>query len=450
MSVNAGDRTGTIKVDVGAVKRSERIDGSVASLNLEGLTAIIDIEDNTDQFKVTNLSVGDGPLRVDLDNSELLSLDLEPFGFTAREQNGELVPDGALSMEAFYNNILGDTTARLSYIAPALAGFTVGAAYEYGDPISLSTGGPLTGVFSNDGSPWSVATGECFQRKRIGARIAFDSPLNVEVVPVACGEASFDADADGILDNIDNCPFTRNVTQTDSDNDSNGDACDNCPVVSNSDQVDMDDETGDACDPDIDGDNIDNSIDNCPVTSNQNQANLDNDGLSDSCDNSNDTDTDNDGVLDTADNCPMDPNADQENLDGDRFGCVCEDDRDGDGVANNNDNCAVYPNPGQGDFNNDGIGNHCECKFTAEIEALGPWQDVDKTDLTPIPGTVARACQQVNIDNSTIAIFDYSTSPDPFRISYFEFDTNDSPMIGNSQSLDGQRSCALLLRCDVQ
>lgn len=38
-----------------------------------------------------------------------------------------------------------------------------------------------------------------------------------------------DADLDGILDAIDNCPTVPNFSQTDSDGDGYGDACDNCP-----------------------------------------------------------------------------------------------------------------------------------------------------------------------------------------------------------------------------
>ena len=58
-----------------------------------------------------------------------------------------------------------------------------------------------------------------------------------------------DADGDGILDNVDNCPSTYNPNQADGDGDGRGDVCDNCPATANASQADADgDGTGDACD----------------------------------------------------------------------------------------------------------------------------------------------------------------------------------------------------------
>ena len=79
-----------------------------------------------------------------------------------------------------------------------------------------------------------------------------------------------DADGDGILDDVDNCPETYNPTQTDTDGDG----------------------MGDACDPDIDGDGDLNAADNCPYTANSNQSDLDKDGIGDVCD----PDADGDGI----------------------------------------------------------------------------------------------------------------------------------------------------------
>ena len=79
-----------------------------------------------------------------------------------------------------------------------------------------------------------------------------------------------DADLDGILDDVDNCPDTYNPTQIDTDGDG----------------------TGDACDPDIDGDADLNAADNCPYNANANQSDLDKDGIGDVCD----PDADGDGI----------------------------------------------------------------------------------------------------------------------------------------------------------
>ena len=59
-----------------------------------------------------------------------------------------------------------------------------------------------------------------------------------------------DADNDGVLDLVDNCPTTANPDQADTDGDGIGDACDNCPAVANADQADTDgDGIGDVCEP---------------------------------------------------------------------------------------------------------------------------------------------------------------------------------------------------------
>ena len=65
------------------------------------------------------------------------------------------------------------------------------------------------------------------------------------VFATACNN---DADNDGVLDALDNCPNTPNPTQADLDMDGAGDACDNCPTTSNVGQADGDgDGVGDAC-----------------------------------------------------------------------------------------------------------------------------------------------------------------------------------------------------------
>ncbi len=60
-----------------------------------------------------------------------------------------------------------------------------------------------------------------------------------------------DSDDDSIPDDVDNCPYDPNPSQTNSDSDSHGDACDNCPLVDNEDQEDSNGNgIGDACDTD--------------------------------------------------------------------------------------------------------------------------------------------------------------------------------------------------------
>lgn len=154
-------------------------------------------------------------------------------------------------------------------------------------------------------------------------------------------ETPVDTDADGVPDEIDNCPLTPNPDQDDADGDGLGDVCDDFPT-----------------DPanDIDGDLVSGDIDNCPLTPNPDQLDLDGDGAGDACD----PDDDNDGVEDTLDNCSLTPNPDQLDLDGDGAGDVCDPDDDDDGVEDTLDNCPLFANPGQGDLDGDGTGDLCD------------------------------------------------------------------------------------------
>ena len=180
-----------------------------------------------------------------------------------------------------------------------------------------------------------------------------------------------DADGDGVLNGVDNCPNTANADQADADGDGIGDVCedsdgdgvfdpvDNCPNTANADQADADgDGTGDVCE-DSDGDGVFDPVDNCPNTANADQADVDGDGIGDVCE-----DSDGDGVFDNVDNCPTVANADQADADGDGTGDVCEDD-DNDGVFNANDNCPNTANADQADGNGDGVGDVCDTSYEA-------------------------------------------------------------------------------------
>ena len=150
-----------------------------------------------------------------------------------------------------------------------------------------------------------------------------------------------DADKDGIMDYLDNCPSVANPDQADTDpgvsicglegdgpgvtpqpcltmapGDGIGDKCDNCPTKINKDQKDSDAKTVCKVLPaDMGGGT---------------KCELQSDGYGDACD-----------------NCPLVFNADQHDSDGDGVGDAC-------------DNCPNIHNPDQADANGNGVGDACE------------------------------------------------------------------------------------------
>ena len=217
---------------------------------------------------------------------------------------------------------------------------------------------------------------------------------NADDIPDECQP---DTDADGVIDDCDNCPALANPNQHDGDGDGRGDPCDNCPSAYNAGQFDSDaDGVGDACDncravansnqADIDGDGVGNSCDNCPNIANDFQLDVDGDGLGDLCDicpntfNPQQLDSDGDGIGDLCDNCPTTFNPDQTDLDQDGHGDVCDNclgaanpdqaDDDGDGIGNVCDNCLFTHNPAQFDTDGDGAGDACD-----NCPSPNPFQD---------------------------------------------------------------------------
>ena len=200
----------------------------------------------------------------------------------------------------------------------------------------------------------------------------------------ACDAMPNDFDNDGFDDGVDNCPLTSNPGQEDADGDGVGDACDNCPAIANPGQEDADnDGIGDVCDAftDSDGDGVADAADNCPADANPGQEDTDGDGVGDVCDSL--TDSDGDGIGDAADNCPADVNPGQEDADGDGIGDVCDplNDSDGDGIADATDNCPADANPGQEDTDGDGIGDACDTFNDSDGDGVA--DAVDNCPLTP-------------------------------------------------------------------
>jgi Thrombospondin type 3 repeat len=170
-----------------------------------------------------------------------------------------------------------------------------------------------------------------------------------------------DVDGDEVPNAIDNCPFTKNGSQTNTDGDAEGDACD----------------------ADDDNDGVLDAADNCRVVSNPGQEDTDQDGRGDACP---PVDTDGDGTLDENDNCRLADNSDQADLDQDGKGDICDSDADGDHVSDGGDNCPGVFNPAETrDVNGDGVVTWRD-QLDQDGDGIGTLCDAEEASIDPGPG----------------------------------------------------------------
>ena len=151
-----------------------------------------------------------------------------------------------------------------------------------------------------------------------------------------------DRDADGLKDNVDQCPTdaedidqhedTDGCPDRDNDLDSIADDADKCPMQAE--DADEFEDTDGCPEGDNDKDGINDDSDACPKEPETKNGFKDEDGCADV------PDTDGDGVVDSEDKCPKEP----EDTDGfeDTDGCP-DPDNDADGVPDNRDECIDEP-----------------------------------------------------------------------------------------------------------
>lgn len=139
------------------------------------------------------------------------------------------------------------------------------------------------------------------------------------------------------------------------------------------------------CDRDADG--VLDESDDCVETSDPDQADADDDGLGDACD----EDADGDEIRDDADNCPGAANPDQQDGDGDGSGDDCDDDVDGDGVMDDEDNCTVMHNRDQSDADADGLGDACD--DAAEPDEPDDGRECADDDASDAPEQAVCECE---------------------------------------------------------
>ncbi len=145
-SADVASETASMELAIGALQASTDEDGSVSSMDMKGLTAIIDLDANSEQLVVRNLGIGQGPLKLALDNKDVLNLGLDTFGFRVSELGDEITFDGALNLRVLMNEVLEDNTVSdtlfslLEITAPA--GTRI--SEQFNGSLMVASGGPLS------------------------------------------------------------------------------------------------------------------------------------------------------------------------------------------------------------------------------------------------------------------------------------------------------------------
>ena len=127
------------------------------------------------------------------------------------------------------------------------------STWKAGDKITINASAQAIGMFEIDGLDVDFYALGWDEKEIEGSRRSWKS-------------GRLDGDADGVWDDVDNCPKTPNPGQEDFDGDGIGDVCDDCIVG------------------DVDEDGVCDDKDNCPNTCNPQQLDAEGDGIGDVCD----------------------------------------------------------------------------------------------------------------------------------------------------------------------
>lgn len=174
-TANAGTRTASVEVAIGALEfaaRSDELTGNpMQRLMMSGMTMRADLSNNGGVLSMSNIGLGNGPLLITVDSMEAMRVTLDSFGYTVNNQNS-ISLTGDLNFAVQLSNVLGfldpmashDSSA--SYAVSAMSG-TVMSELVSG-VMRIDQGGPLNFSYSlDDGSSQAsgqvvVNQGECF------------------------------------------------------------------------------------------------------------------------------------------------------------------------------------------------------------------------------------------------------------------------------------------------
>jgi hypothetical protein len=160
--------TGSIEFDIAALNASVSSDDGIGGVSTSvlafaGLTARIDVLNDGNTLQVSNMSLGNGPLRLTTDSAELFSMTLSTLGFTIDGNLGRITLNNDLDLAVFIAEL-----STLDVSAPSGTVFT----NQAGGSTLVSQGGPFTtSVVPGDGSAAtsiSVGSGECFTTNEDG------------------------------------------------------------------------------------------------------------------------------------------------------------------------------------------------------------------------------------------------------------------------------------------
>lgn len=112
-----------------------------------------------------------------------------------------------------------------------------GAGFSTGNLLSLTDVGryDLTGsggsVYTDRTAALALAGGWNVLRISLVIDSFGGNDRDITITSVSVSDTSLDTDADGVSDDLDNCPTTPNPGQEDADGDGIGDVCDDCPTI---------------------------------------------------------------------------------------------------------------------------------------------------------------------------------------------------------------------------